>query len=196
MIGFEQLATNADHLVVLLLRVAPCAHLQEEVGVELRGLRVGSGVVLGTIHVHHLQIRSEWIGNVIENRQTVQCETVGGFCGGTHVADGGRTIGLHADRGAWIAGSGREFEASHENIDRILGVTRRTKPNANLIGRDGEWDARDRERSNACVRSGRGVGNGHEHRSQALRIRSEMYMFVRKHPFYRREQHLSQKDLS
>ena len=59
MIGFEQLATNADHLVVLLLRVASRAHLQEKVGVELWGLCVGTGVVLGTIHVHYLQMRSE-----------------------------------------------------------------------------------------------------------------------------------------
>ena len=133
---------------------------------------------------------------MIENRQTVQCEAVRGFRSGTHVANGGRTIGLHADGGAWIAGSGGEFEAGHENVDRILGVRRRTKTNANLIGRDGERNARDRERCNACVRSGRGVGNGHEHRSQALRIRNEMYMSVRKHPFYHQEQHPSQKDLS
>ena len=133
---------------------------------------------------------------MIENRQTVQCEAVRGFRSGTHVANGGRTIGLHADGGAWIAGSGGEFEAGHENVDRILDVTRRTKTNANLIGRDGERNACDRERCNACVRSGRGVGNGHKHRSQALRIRNETYMSVRKHLFYLQEQHPSQKDLS
>ena len=133
---------------------------------------------------------------MIENSQAVQCETVRGLRSGTHVANSGRTIGLHADGGAWITRSGGEFEAGHETVDRILGVTRRTKTNANLIGRDGERNARDRERCNACVRSGRGVGNGHQHGSQSLRVRDELSDELRRHPFYLQEQHPSQKDLS
>lgn len=57
MVGFQQLATDAHHLSVLLLRVGARAHLQQEVRVELRRLRVGACVVLGSIHMHHLRVR-------------------------------------------------------------------------------------------------------------------------------------------
>lgn len=133
---------------------------------------------------------------MVEHREAIQCQAVGGFCRRTHVRDGSGAICFHAHAGARVARSGGQFEAFHQNINGVLGLRARSGKYANLIRRNGHRNAADGEGGDAGIGARRGVGNGHQHGSQSLRVRNELSDELRRHPFYLQEQHPSQKDLS